>query len=400
MIEDDIEKHLKQFNCDIRKDGNARFMDQKVTPDVLCIVSDCILQFVDKDKGRTFTTKDIWESSYAEKNVQCIFNKPGVLDRRAKSEYDKFFAQPLKMLSYSKVLSEEKEGKKNIYTIEQYDLLKYIAIRERNSLNFIVKYLEKVLRDSNVWFWFEKFFNNNNKTEFNSLKSSYEQFIISETPINGQTEARRIFSKVINPFCYIRSLHGTSRGHFSPDVIGYDELMYNRKNWRDVSKKKEETRSKYEERRRELERKRDAFGKFSEAKAKRLVKERHYPSSEVKDTYSHGNATQVHHIFPKSDFPTIDSHLENLILLTPNQHSLKAHPDNNTRQIDLNYQKICLKSKLTSIKMSVEDLKDGFYSKEDFIFVLNEGLRAQEAFKEDMSFEQVKEKICSEFSHQ
>ena len=390
--------HLNKHNYDIRISRNARFMDQKVTPDVLCIIADCILQFVG-DNDRTFTTRDIWESPYAEENVKDIFNKPDVLNSNARSEYDKFFAQPLKMLSYSGVLREVKKGSRNIYNITNRELLQYISIRERNSLNFITLYLEKVLKDSNIWSLFERFFNENNPQEFSSLKSQYEDFIIENTEIGEKTtrreEPRRIFTKILNPLCYIKKLHGTKGGSFSRDIIDYDELMYNRKNWRDTKKKKGETRIEYKARAKD---KVSAFKKFSIEKAKRLIRERHQSVSEVQDNHSQEEATQVHHIFPKQDYLSIDSYLENLILLTPNQHFLQAHPKNRTREINRDYQKICLVSKLVSIRKSVEELQDGFYSKEDFVFVLNHGLEPETTFNKERSFGEIKNKICSEYS--
>lgn len=40
------------------------------------------------------------------------------------------------------------------------------------------------------------------------------------------------------------------------------------------------------------------------------------------------NATQADHIFTQSDYPTIADYVENLIILTPNQHYSMAHPNN------------------------------------------------------------------------
>lgn len=393
-----IIQHLSKYNLDIRISGDARFMDQKVTPDVLCIIADCILQFIKDDIYKEFTTKDIWESDYANENIRDIFNKPDVLNEKASSEYDKFFAQPLRMLAYANILNLEKRGSRNFFTINNKELLEYISIKERNSLNFIILYLEKVLSDSGIFYLFENFFNENTKDNFNELKSKYEEFIIENTAINGETEVRRIFTKVINPLSYVRKLHGTKGGFFSQDIIGYDELMYNRKNWRDIAKLKGETRQEYENRARNLiEIRQNAFVRFTMEKAKRLIRIRQSDISEVKDEFSNGQATQVHHIFPKNEYPEIESYLENLILLTATQHSTKAHPNNNTRLIDKNYQYLCLLSKSDSIKKSVEDMKDGFYSKDDFVFVLNKGISPTEEFNIGRTFNEINKKIAFEY---
>ncbi|RLA08014.1 MAG: restriction endonuclease [Gammaproteobacteria bacterium] len=393
-----IEKHLSQHNLDIRKSGDARFMDQKVTPDVLCVVADCVLQFSKDGNKKEFSTKNIWESEYANENIKDIFNKPDVLDKKASSEYDKFFAQPLRMLAYSKILKLRKKGGKNIFTINNKELLEFISVKERNALTFIVLYLEKILKDSGILHLFETFFKDNTKNNFNNLKGEYETFIIKWTPINGKTEVRRIFTKIINPLSYNRKSHGTKGGFFSQDVIGYDELMYNRKNWRDVTKIKGETRQEYENRAKQIiEARKNAFVRFTMEKAKRLIRARHVDISEVKDKLAVGQATQIHHIFSKSDYPEIKSYLENLILLTATQHSTKAHPNNNTRLIDKDYQLLCLLSKMISIKKSVKELDDGFYSKDDLILVLNAGIKPQEKFIANKTFDDIEQKITYEY---
>lgn len=397
---ENIKKHLKQYNLDVRRIGDARFMDQKVTSDVLCIIADCVLQFVCGNVAKEFTTKDIWESEYANKNVKNIFNKPNVSDTKARSEYDKFFAQPLKMLAYSKVLNLKKKGNRNVFIVNNINLLNYISIKERNALSFIVIYLEKLLKDSGVWNLFENFFNKNDKDNFVGLKDGFKDFLYKYTKINSSNkyEPGRIFAKVINPLAYDRKLHGTKGGFFSHDIIGYDELMYNRKNWRDIFKLRGETRQEYKSRaKRIIENRKNAFVKFTIGKAKRLIRVRYQDVSEVRDKLAIGQATQVHHIFPKSDYPEIESYLENLILLTATQHSTKAHPQNNTRIVDKDYQLLCLLSKSFSIKKSVEELKDGFYSKEDFVFVLNTGIKTDDKFNMNKTFEEIKRKITFEY---
>ena len=51
---------------DIRKTNNARWIDQKCTPDVLCIVSDCVLNYYieNDEKDEYFKSKDIWYAEY------------------------------------------------------------------------------------------------------------------------------------------------------------------------------------------------------------------------------------------------------------------------------------------------------------------------------------------------
>ena len=40
---DTITKFLNQYDLDVRKSHDARFMDQKCTPDVVCFIADCLI---------------------------------------------------------------------------------------------------------------------------------------------------------------------------------------------------------------------------------------------------------------------------------------------------------------------------------------------------------------------
>jgi len=383
-----IEKYFNSFDFDIRKTNNARFLDQKVTPDVLSMVTDCVLNYVDSKGVVEFTSTNIWKDNiYSNENVQDTFGKTDISNKKAKNEYDKFFQQPLKALAYAKVLSEEKKGTRIYFKILNRDILEYILIKEKHSLEFLNIYLEKVLRDSNIWYLFDDFFKINTKEKFDILKSKYEVFIIENTPINGKTEVRRIFPKIINPLSFKRKKHGTKGGRFSKDIIGRDELMYNRKNWRDIKKKREETRKEYELRAKdEMEYRKLAYIKYTLNKAKNIIKKVHGVTSEVRDELSIGEATNIHHIFMKSQYPQIASYLENLILLTATQHFTKAHPNNNTSIIDKDYQLICLLVKSESIQKH-----DTIYSKEDFLYVIKIGLDYE--FSNNIEFDILQTKL-------
>jgi len=82
-----------------------------------------------------------------------------------------------------------------------------------------------------------------------------------------------------------------------------------------------------------------------------------YTESEVKDQWANGEATQVHHLFPKSEFPQLAHYLENLIKLTATQHFTKAHPNNKTSVVNLDYQLVCLLAKSDSIERSLKKEK-------------------------------------------
>jgi hypothetical protein len=96
--------------------------------------------------------------------------------------------------------------------------------------------------------------------------------------------------------------------------------------------------------------------------------------SEVHDQWGNGEATQVHHIFPKALFPEIAHYFENLIKLTATQHYTKAHPNNKTQEISKNYQLTCLLAKTDTIDKSLQRFGEKYYRKESFIYVCNTGL--------------------------
>jgi hypothetical protein len=87
----------------------------------------------------------------------------------------------------------------------------------------------------------------------------------------------------------------------------------------------------------------------------------------------------------KSEFPQIESYIENLILLTATQHSTKAHP-NNTRLINKDYQLICLLAKSNSIQ-----IHNNIYSKDDFLYVLKVGLNYE--FPNNIEFTELQSKL-------
>ncbi len=384
-MKNQIIKYLDKYNFDIRVSKDARFMDQKVTPDVLCIVADCIINYIDNTSNKEFTSSGIWKYDYSNENVMDIFGKTNVNNPKAKNEYNKFFQQPLKALSYAKILNERKVGNTIYFSIENYKILEYISYKEKHSLEFLNIYLEKVLKDSEIWYMFDKFFNDNTKDNFDILKSKYENFIIKNTPKNGKTEVRRIFTKIINPLSFMRKKHGTKKGRFSKDIISRDELMYNRKNWRDLSKKKAETREEFEMRIGMEKNKQNAYVKYTLNKAKNIIKKLHFPESEIQDEFSVGDARDIHHIFMKSQYPEISTYIENLILLTPTQHLTKAHP-NDTNIINKDYQLLCLLAKSDSIEKY-----NYIYSKEDFLYVLKIGLKQN--FSNNIEFGELKTKL-------
>ena len=389
-----LEDHFDQFDFDVRKSKDARFMDQKVTPDVFCLISDCVLNYV-ANRDITFTKDDIWNDDYFNTNVKNIFNKPDAQNSTTKQEYDKFTSQPLRTLAYSGILSLQKRKNKNYYKVVQQEILEFIGMKTRNAYIFLYNYLLKVLEDCDILKYFDDFKNKNynntiTKNDFYDLKTRFQKFIIGNTPINGITEINRIFPKILNVYSCENNIMGTIGGRLSNRQIYYTDLMYNRPNWRDVDKHKNISRnesiSEYENL---LFEQNAAYSSYQVQKAMKLIRDK-YSFSEVRDQWANGNATQVHHIFPKSDFRQLSPYLENLIKLTPTQHYTKAHPDNNTQLVNLNYQLICLLAKSDNIEKSIRK-NEFIYSKESFIYVINTGLSVN--LKYDIDFNTIKKEL-------
>ena len=100
------------------------------------------------------------------------------------------------------------------------------------------------------------------------------------------------------------------------------------------------------------------------------------------------------HIFPKSQFPTIATYYENLILLTSSQHRQKAHPKGNTQVVDKDYQLVCLMAKSQTIEVSLNE-GDNFYRKESFVGVINTGLT--EHLNETISFADIRKFLVAKY---
>ncbi len=398
MIEN-INEHFRNLDFDVRKSNDARFMDQKVTPDVLCIVADCVSNFV-ADRDIEFTKDDIWNDEYFNTNVKGIFNKPDAQNETTKQEYDKFTSQPLRTLAYAGVLSLRKKGRANLHKIENTALLEFIGMKERNAYIFLYQYLIKVMSDSNILRFFDSYkvqclSGEITNDKFQDLKTRFQRFIIGNTAINGTTEVNRIFPKILNVFSCENNIEGTIKGRLSKRQIYYTDLMYNRPNWRDIDKNKGISRNEaISEHETLMIEQNEAYSDYQVQKAMNMIRKM-YSSSEINDQWANGAATQIHHIFPKAEFQMIAHYLENLIKLTPTQHYTKAHPNNRTQQIDRDYQLICLLAKTDSVEKSLQ--KGEFvYRKESLIFVINTGLT--ETLDYNIDFRAIKRELSKSYN--
>ncbi|MCK5459551.1 hypothetical protein KAI52_00370 [Candidatus Parcubacteria bacterium] len=396
-----IIKYLNKFDLDLRKTNNGRFIDQKVTPDVLSFVADCIINFTSENIEKEFCARDIWEYEYFNKNIEMIFGKPPLNKETMENEYNKVAGQPIKTLEYANILKTTKKGRKNYFKIKNLELLEYISIKDKNAYLFLTIYLRKVLSDSGFIKYIDDFLKKalkgqTTKENFNFLKEKYEIFIIGNTKINGKTEVRRIFTKVLNIFSAENNTPGTIKGHLSKRNIYFQDLMYNRINFRDLEKEKGISRTEAKISKKD-QKAYEEYNDYLVRKAINFIKKK-YKESEIKDSFGSGPAVYVHHIFPKNEFPEIAHYLENLIKLTSEQHYTHAHPKGNTQIINKDYQLVCLLSKSESIEKSL--IKGEFYySKPNLIFVINAGLNLENKNKlsNKLTFQAIKNELKTKY---
>lgn len=386
MLEE-ISRYLSSLDLDVRKTNFSRFTDQKCTPDVISFIADCIREYIKDDPEKQFEVMDIWKSKFAVDNTVRIFNKPSPENDNAIAEYNKFFGQPMRLMNYADILSSKKEGTTFYYKCKRPDVLEFIALKTDNALDFLYIYLQKVLDDSGFLNEINNYRQSQTKDSMQELKNSFMTFMHDNTPVKGKYEPNRIFPKIINIFAVKWNMKGIERGYITEHEYYHSDLMYNSINWRDEGEKnKRNTRNEYQL----LEEQRPEYAEYEVTKAKDLVVKIHGETSEIQDEWANGQATQKHHMFMKSEYPQFGAYIENIIILTPTQHFTKAHPENNTKIIDREYQKTMLIAKSFSIEESLKR-NESYYSKERFIEILNDGLGL--GLTKDVSFEEIRNKL-------
>lgn len=387
MTELEIKDYIATLDLQVENFEDARFMDQKCIPDVVCAVSECILDYVDNGHHDSFTKNDIWHSDYSHELITTSFSKPNLSEDSAKREYDKFFGQPMRLLAYAGVLKKTVINNSNHYTIVNRELLEYISFRERNALVFLNAYLEKLVTDNGLMNYFDVFFRLQNNNSLTILRDKLNHFYWENTAVQGDLEPPRIYNKIINILAYVRQKKGTDTGRVSNGAITLSDIRYNNINWRDKKKDKSITRAEFRASASRMAEDPTTYLHYSIEKAKRFVKMVESDCSEVHRFLPKYTPTQAHHIFMASDYPELADCPENIICLTPTQHYNMAHPSRTT-VIDMDYQIVCLLCKLDSIEINYRSGKDD-YSLTEFINVLNTGL-GTDYFRLDMDYEEVK----------
>ncbi len=424
MANEWIERYFNELDLDVRKSHDGTWIDQKCTPDVICFVADCIDEFV-KTKAEhggsveeiSFTIHDIWQQDYSKENIG-MFGKPAV--KMTSNEYDKFFSQPIKLLNYAGVIRIKERKRQYHFTVNNMDLLEYIGERDVKALAFLSIYVEKVLRDSDAYAPFEAFFEEQTKESYENTKEAFLTFMRTYTKKGckggDHKDVYRIFTKALNAMAYSKRKKRTIRGAVSKRTILYSDLLYNRLNFRDeyTAKPKDITRkefsfaytdftdkSKYEitKAKNRLRRYNQRFeGGVSEGVAQ-IARELPFIGAEELFELEQP-ATQMHHIFPQSQYPEIAAYLENLIALTPNQHTLYAHPVNNTKRVDPDYQYYLLLCKIERIRLNLAmEEKYHIYTFDGLIYVLCIGLDTDVFFSvEENDFNRIISQVTVQYA--
>lgn len=386
-MRNEIMQYLNQFDLDIRKSHDARFVDQKCTPDIVCFMADCVLNMIATKP--VFVINDVWDTQYFIQNTRVIFNKPWANSKESYNEYNKVLSQPLKLLAYAHILNVEMVDGTLTFSVENEDILDYISRKDRNAYNFLFCYFLKVLTDSGFIKYIEEYRRNwqkNLKEARETVYSRYIRLISGNTPSHSRLDITRMFHKVFNIFAAEYNMPGSS-GKYART---YSDLMYNRVNWRDINKDKSITRQQAECT--AQNEKQEVINMYYVQKAITLLK-KIQKGSEVHDAWSNGEATHAHHIFPKAQFPEIAHYIENLILLTATQHNTKAHPNNRTQEINRDYQLVCLLAKADTIEKSLKHVGERYYRKESFIYVINVGLSTELSMT--LTFDGIKKELIN-----
>lgn len=394
-IEKKLEQHVNSFKIDFRENDCHRFTDQKCKPDIVSAVAEAILMFLEGDYSREFSSADIRNSEFSNATMVSLFQKPAIGESETEREYDKVFAQPIRMLWTARIIQKVgKVGNSFRYRVSQRELLEFIALSDQRALKFLVVFITKVIQDSDLSFIFDKFFAEQTLESFDMLKAEFISAYLTYTPIRKTTEVKRIFPQVLNPLAFYMKTKGTEKGRLSKQPISYASLCYNRVNFRDIKKDKSVSRSEYLAK----------LGPDTPAetyqvdRAKRKIKDYHsqdhVPMNEI---YIHDATPHLHahHIFPRSQYPEYSDTFENLVLLNPTQHHVYAHPNGDTTRISKPYQLLCLISKLSSIKAS-EIKNDSFYSLHSFVELVN-GALDKPLLNASMSIELIQKELMEYF---
>jgi len=367
--------------------GERLHFEQKTTPDLIWCVANVIYELTEKDKNLVFSDKDIRESKTFNSLMQDYFSKAP--QEQAENEYNKVSSYQLGLLAYAGIL-EIVQGRPKKYKVKDQKVISFLSVNDLNSLKFLSEYTEKFLADNGLIHFFEQYKKTPNQDNHLKAKEAYWEWAKVNTGVRGDDRRHtyRVFNKIFNIYCYKHRIPGEDASNITSGPCPYSFLIYNRTNFRDKDMPSGMTRQQYKE---------DILSEIEESgfvetllqKAKEAVRLKYGNESEIKDPafgYMPNSGVHVHHILPKHSYAEFSLAKENLITLTPGQHLSFAHVEANTRSINPDFQKICIKQKFKNIKASLEN-SENFYDLKVFIGVLNTIFK--KSLKEESSIQEV-----------
>lgn len=87
-----INEYLSQFDLDVRKSHDARFVDQKCTPDIVCFMADCVMNMVATKP--VFVINDVWETQYFIRIQELFSISRGLMTRKPITNTIRCFLNP------------------------------------------------------------------------------------------------------------------------------------------------------------------------------------------------------------------------------------------------------------------------------------------------------------------
>jgi hypothetical protein len=420
LTNQDFQKLLTGKKLDIRKIKH-QIGDQKSSCfDVIEIIAECVIHFTQESPKKKFTSKELRGNNFSDKTVRENLGKPTTKNMKS-NEYDKFFQQPLKVLTYAGILDEE-DGK---FSVKNRKVLQMISEQSRAAQQFCAEFAEKYFRDSGLGTQLDDFIavaNDENKAtprkKLNNLRDAHFKVLDKHTPrkksqtkdakgkptgkyaFKGKrkdTNSKRIFWPALKCIAQKNQTRGGYKGRLSKDVILPEDLRYGGEpNFRDKGKKRGETRAQFENRK-SKESKQDKFGQREEDRTKERIRERYGSKPQfMEDGISRlGVVVEMHHILPKMDFPKFRAYPENIISVTRDQHGF-AHLQKSSSRVNYSapaeprYQAKLLICQSFYVEREVDNGGE-FYTKESFMDILR--VRYNSDFTGQESFDDLREMI-------
>ena len=404
MTHEDYENLLAGTNLDIRQ-VRHQICDQKTSCfDVMSINAECMLHHTENDHNRVFTRSELQADPFSNQTIRDNLGKAEVT--MSSNEYDKFLHQPLVVFAHAGVLSVDKSRRTHQFRVRNREALTNLA-QEAQARQFNAVFTEKYFRDSGLSDNLDnliRILRDDNTTDiakqdaFNAFRDAHNQTFLANTPPyivpRSTTNARRIVWPALNCITNRYRLRGTIRSKLSDEVMLPDNLRYGgEENFRDVGKRRDETRQEYAVRGAALVNARRARQRLMRQNMTAIA-DRYARRSQF-DLENNGQVgTQVHHILGRSENlggnPLFEAYTEDMIILQVVQHQ-RTQPQGFLSPPDPIFQAELFICNSFYIERSIENGED-LYTKENFVQLLNAAYDG-DPFNDNQSFADLREAI-------